>query len=174
MGFNNLTLKASEYANYKPKRFEIFIKIIPMSKFEDFLTKEEEQAIVEAIGIAEKATSGEIRVHIEKTSDKNHYERAKEVFHDLKMDETELKNGVLIYMAVEDQSFVICGDKGIDDVVNDDFWDCTKDIMANQFKKNNFKQGLIDGILRAGEQLKKYFPYQENDAEELSNEISKG
>lgn len=145
-----------------------------MSKVEDFLTKEEEQAIVEAIGIAEKATSGEIRVHIEKSSDKNHFERAKEVFQDLKMDETELKNGVLIYLAVEDKSFVICGDKGIDDVVNDDFWNCTKDTMASQFKNNNFKQGLIDGILMAGDQLKKHFPYQENDIDELSNEISKG
>jgi uncharacterized membrane protein len=145
-----------------------------MSKVEDFLTKEEEQAIVEAIRMAEKETSGEIRVHIEKTTSKVHFDRALEVFHELGMDATELQNGVLIYLAVEDHKFVICGDKGINDVVPEDFWDCTKETMAAQFRTKNFKQGLIDGITRAGEQLKKYFPYQDGDTNELSNEISKG
>jgi len=145
-----------------------------MSKVEDFLTPEEEQAIVEAICVAEKETSGEIRVHIEKTTSKVHFDRALEVFHLLKMDETELKNGVLIYVAVKDKAFVICGDKGIDDVVADDFWDSTKEVMATQFKTGNFKQGLIDGIIKAGVQLQHYFPYQEGDINELSNEISKG
>jgi uncharacterized membrane protein len=145
-----------------------------MSKVEDFLTKEDEQEIVEAIRMAEKNTSGEIRVHIEKTTSMDAYDRAMEVFHELKMDETELKNGVLIYLAVEDRHFVICGDKGINDVVQDDFWNCTRDIMVTEFKKGDFKQGLIDGISRAGEQLQKYFPWQEGDTNELSNEISRG
>jgi len=145
-----------------------------MSKVEDFLTKEEEQEIVEAIRMAEKNTSGEIRVHIEKTTSMDAYERAMEVFHQLKMDETELQNGVLIYLAVEDRHFVICGDKGINDVVQHDFWDCTRDIMVTEFKKGDFKQGLIDGITRAGEQLQKYFPWQQGDTNELSNEISRG
>ena len=145
-----------------------------MSKVEDFLTKEDEQEIVEAIRMAEKNTSGEIRVHIEKTTSMDAYDRAMEVFHELKMDETELQNGVLIYLAVEDRHFVICGDKGINDVVQDDFWNCTRDIMVAEFKKGDFKQGLIDGISRAGEQLQKYFPWQEGDTNELSNEISRG
>ena len=145
-----------------------------MSKVEDFLTKEEEQEIVEAIRVAEKETSGEIRVHIEKTASIAVYDRAMEVFHMLKMDQTQLKNGVLIYVAVKDKAFVICGDKGINDVVTPDFWNCTKDIMASHFKTGNFKQGLIDGILRAGEQLKNYFPWEHGDTNELSNEISKG
>jgi uncharacterized membrane protein len=145
-----------------------------MSKVEDFLTQEEEQEIVQAIQIAEKDTSGEIRVHIEKTTSIDAFDRALEVFHLLKMDETQLKNGVLIYLAVDDKSFVICGDEGINDVVVNDFWNSTKDAMAVHFKKGDFKQGLIDGILKAGEQLKTYFPYQEGDVNELSNEISKG
>lgn len=145
-----------------------------MSKVEDFLTQKEEQEIVEAIRLAEKNTSGEIRVHLEKTTELDPYDRALEVFHDLKMDETQLKNGVLIYVAIEDRTFVICGDQGINDIVGHDFWDCTKDIMVAHFKNSNFKQGLIDGIARAGEQLKKHFPYQEGDVNELSNEISKG
>lgn len=145
-----------------------------MSKVEDFLTKEEENAIIDAICVAEKETSGEIRVHLEKTTSKIPYDRALEVFNELKMHATELKNGVLIYVAVADKNFVVCGDKGINDVVPEDFWDCTKDAMANQFKMGNFKQGLIDGIIMAGTQLQKYFPHQEGDRNELSNEISKG
>ena len=145
-----------------------------MSKVEEFLSKEDEQAIVEAICIAEKATSGEVRVHIEETSSLKAYDRALEVFYDLKMNETKDQNGVLIYLAVDDHAFAICGDKGINDVVASDFWDATKDKMTLHFKNGNFKQGLIDGILDAGNQLKKYFPYQDNDSNELSNEISKG
>ena len=145
-----------------------------MSNVEDFLTQAEEQEIVEAIRVAEKETSGEIRVHIEKTTSLNPFDRAKEIFHELRMDETELKNGVLIYIAVDDKKFAICGDKGINDIVENDFWDCTKEIMLSHFKSNNFKQGLIDGILRAGEKLKTHFPWTEGDTNELSNEISKG
>jgi uncharacterized membrane protein len=145
-----------------------------MSKVEDFLSKEDEQEIVEAIRIAEKNTSGEIRVHLEKTTSLDAYDRALEVFHELKMDETELQNGVLIYLAVEDKTFVICGDKGINDIVSNTFWDSTRDVMVAHFKQGNFKQGLIDGILKAGEELKKHFPWQEGDTNELSNEISKG
>ena len=145
-----------------------------MSKVEDFLSKGEEQEIVEAIRIAEKNTSGEIRVHIEKTTSKPHFDRALEVFEELKMDATELQNGVLFYFAVADKNFVICGDKGINDLVAADFWNSTKELMAKQFQQKNFKQGIVDGILMAGEQLKKYFPWSVDDVNELSNEISKG
>ena len=145
-----------------------------MSKVEDFLTKAEEQEIVEAIGIAEKNTSGEIRVHIEKENTIAPLVRAMEVFRNLNMENTEERNGVIIYVAVKSHQFAIYGDKGINEKVGHDFWDCTKDAMANHFKNGNFKQGLIDGILRAGEQLKTHFPYQSDDTNELSNEISKG
>lgn len=144
-----------------------------MSQVEDFLTTAEEQEIVEAIRVAEMETSGEIRVHIEKTTSGDAFDRALEVFHLLKMDNTKLQNGVLIYLAVEDKNFVICGDKGINDVVSDDFWNCTKEAMTTQFKQGNFKQGLIDGIKSAGDQLQKYFPWEEGDSDELSNEISR-
>jgi uncharacterized membrane protein len=139
-----------------------------------FLSKEDENEIVEAIRLAEKNTSGEIRVHIEQTTSKVPFDRALEVFYELKMNETELQNGVLIYLAIADKQFVICGDKGINEAVATDFWDSTKEIMAAQFKKGSFKQGLIDGITKAGEQLKTYFPWQTDDTNELSNEISKG
>jgi len=145
-----------------------------MSKIENFLSTAEEQDIVEAIRLAELNTSGEIRVHIEKTSKGDATNRALELFHSLKMDNTKLQNAVLIYIAIEDKAFVIYGDTGINDVVADDFWDSTKDLMQSHFKLGNFKQGLVDGILKSGEQLKHYFPYTDLDTNELSNEISKG
>ncbi|MAD96465.1 MAG: hypothetical protein CMB99_03970 [Flavobacteriaceae bacterium] len=145
-----------------------------MSEVEDFLSKGEEQEIIEAIRTAEKNTSGEIRVHLEAHTDDNHYNRALDVFYQLEMDKTKDQNGVLIYVAVEDHKFVICGDKGINDVVPNDFWDTTKDLMQSHFKQGNFKQGLVEGILKAGEELKGHFPWQEDDENELSNEISKG
>ncbi|MGV9004803.1 TPM domain-containing protein [Flavobacterium sp.] len=145
-----------------------------MSKVEDFLSKEEEQEIVEAIRMAEKNTSGEIRVHIEKSTSIDAFDRAMEVFHSLKMNETKEHNGVLIYLAVKDKTFVIYGDQGINDRVANDFWDSTRDVMVSHFKKGDFKQGLIDGIHKAGEELKRFFPHQEDDINELSNEISIG
>ena len=145
-----------------------------MSKVEEFLTKEEEQEIVQAISKSEKNTSGEIRVHIENHTEKPPLERAQEVFHLLGMDATDLRNGVLFYVGVADHTFAIIGDEGIDKVVEDDFWDCTRDIVISNFKENKFKDGLVAGILRAGERLEKYFPYSDGDKDELSNEISKG
>lgn len=141
---------------------------------EDFLTPSEEQEVIEAIRIAELNTSGEIRVHIEKTCQGDATNRALELFHLLKMDNTKLQNAVLIYVAVDDKTFVIYGDKGINDVVSSNFWDSTKDIMQSHFKTGNFKQGLVEGITKSGEQLKKYFPYTDLDTNELSNKISKG
>ncbi len=144
------------------------------SQVEAFLTPEEEQQIVDAILEAERDTSGEIRVHLESTTDKDHFERAKEVFHLLKMDNTRERNGVLLYVAVQDHKFVICGDAGIDEVVPDNFWDQTKDVIQEHFKEGHFKQGIIDGVLMAGKELKAHFPWHPDDENELSNEISRG
>ena len=144
-----------------------------MSKTEDFLTPEEEQEIVNAISIAEKNTSGEIRVHIENHSEKPPLERAKEVFLSLEMDKTQARNGVLFYVGVSDKTFAILGDEGIDKKVELDFWNTTKDTVIQYFKNKNYKEGLVAGILCAGERLKAFFPYETDDTNELSNEISK-
>ncbi|WP_209406332.1 TPM domain-containing protein [Pseudozobellia sp. WGM2] len=145
-----------------------------MSRVEDFLTQDEEQEVVQAILEAEKNTSGEIRVHIEAHTRLDIMVRAKEVFHMLKMDNTKDDNGVLIYVAVNDRKFAIFGDRGIDAVVPKDFWNTTKDAIQLQFKNGKFKQGIVDGILKAGEELNTHFPWQQDDENELSNEISKG
>lgn len=140
----------------------------------DFLKGADEQAIVAAIQQAEKNTSGEIRVHIENTSEKPPLERAQEVFHFLEMHKTTARNGVLFYIGIKDRSFAILGDEGIDKVVEADFWDCTKDVVIGHFKEQRYVQGLVDGILRAGERLKAYFPYTDDDKNELPDTISRG
>jgi uncharacterized membrane protein len=145
-----------------------------MSKTEDFLTSKEETEIVEAIRIAEKNTSGEIRVHIEEKSEKPAIERATDVFNFLKMHETEARNGVLFYVNVSGNQFAIIGDQGINKVVPSDFWESTKQIVLHCFSEKKYEEGLLKGIIQAGEQLKHYFPYQTDDINELSNEISKG
>lgn len=145
-----------------------------MSKVEDFLTPEEESEIVKAISQAEKNTSGEIRVHIENHTEKPPLERAQEVFNFLGMDKTLMRNGVLFYVGVSDHTFAIIGDEGIHKRVEEDFWDCTKDTVISHFKEKKYKDGLVAGILRAGERLQQYFPFGSDDSNELSNEISKG
>lgn len=144
-----------------------------MSEIERFITGEDEKEIVGAIRQAEKNTSGEIRVHIEKTCEVDPFERAMEVFHELKMDNTKQANGVLVYLAIDDRNFVILGDRGINDVVPTNFWESTKDLMLSHFKNGNFKQGLIEGILMAGEQLQQHFPWDSDDENELSDQISR-
>lgn len=144
-----------------------------MALTQEFLSREEEQEIINAIASAEKNTSGEIRVHIENHTEKPPLERAQEVFHVLGMDATQARNGVLFYVGVQDRAFAIIGDEGIDKAVEKDFWDCTKDTVIDHFRQGRFKDGLVAGILRAGERLKQYFPYAEGDKDELSNEISK-
>jgi len=145
-----------------------------MSKIEDFLTASQEQRIIEAIKTAEKNTSGEIRVHIEKSTEKPPMERALEVFHFLKMDTTKLRNGILLYIAVESRKFVILGDEGINNKVPKDFWETEKEFILSHFAKGEFEKGIEQTIIKVGEKLKDFFPYQSNDTNELSNEISKG
>jgi uncharacterized membrane protein len=141
-----------------------------------FLDDQGEKEVIEAIRQAENKTSGEIRVHVEahcpkETKPEN---RSKAVFHELKMDATELHNGVLIYLAFNDQNFYIFGDDGINDKVPDDFWESTRDVMQAEFRTGDFKAGLVKGIDKAGEQLKTHFPVADDDINELSDEISRG
>ncbi|EDM45715.1 hypothetical protein SCB49_07897 [unidentified eubacterium SCB49] len=145
-----------------------------MSKVEDFLSPEEEAKVVEAIRQAELNTSGEIRVHLEAHASIDVFERAVEVFDYLHMNNTKQSNGVLIYVAIEDRELVIMGDKGINDIVGPMFWESTKNTIIDHFKKGDMTQGLVDGVIKAGEQLKKHFPYKKGDVNELPDDISVG
>lgn len=132
----------------------------------------ENDLIVTAIQKAERQTSGEIRVHIDQKCASEPVKRAVQVFEKLGMHKTDLRNGVLIYVSFSDRKLAIIGDQGIDAVVPADFWMSTKDKMIHHFKENRFADGIIAAITEAGEQLKRFFPYTENDENELSNEIS--
>ena len=144
-----------------------------MAQLEDFLTFEEEQDIIAAIRGAERETSGEIRVHLERDFQGEVYDHALEVFHFLKMDMTKLQNGVLIYVSIKQQEFVILGDKGINDIVGSDFWNTTRDLIQSHFKTGAYANGLISGIKEAGKVLSQHFPWEHGDTDELDNSISK-
>ena len=143
-----------------------------MSNAITILNREEDQRVVEAIRQAERNTSGEIKVHIENRCKGDVEQRSLFIFEKLKLNETQLRNGVLIYLAVKDHKFAILGDKGINDVVEDNFWNDVKDLMQNQFKEGRFAEGLEQGIMRCGEKLKAYFPYQSDDINEIPDDIS--
>ena len=136
------------------------------------LTEKDKDLIQDAIAQAELQTSGEIRVHIDKACEGDPVKRAIEVFEELKMHETELRNGVLIFIAFSNQKLAIIGDKGINELVPSNFWDSTRDVMIQQFKLGEFSNGISAAVKEAGIQLANYFPLQEGDVNELSNTIS--
>lgn len=134
-------------------------------------TSNDQELIAAAIAEAEKATSGEIRIAVEKHCHGNPFERATQYFAELGMDKTAQHNGVLIYLAYEDHKFAIIGDRGINKVVPDDFWETTKVAMRAHFLAGNLAQGIIAGVSLAGEKLAMFFPYQGGDINELPNDI---
>jgi uncharacterized membrane protein len=140
----------------------------------NFFTQEQKQLIQEAIANAELNTSGEIRVHIDEKCKADVLDQAADMFKYLKMHKTQLRNGVLFYLAVSDQKFAILGDKGINEKVSPGFWDNINEAMLEYFKEQKITEGLCKGIEMAGEKLKSYFPLQSNDTNELSNDVSFG
>ena len=141
-------------------------------KAKELFTKELQKQVVAAIETAELNTSGEVRVHLDDNCKGEVLDRAAYVFEKLEMHKTDQRNGVLFYLAVQDKKFAILGDAGINQKVPDNFWEEIKlEVIAN-FKNGDFAGGLSSGIVKAGEQLKAHFPYQEDDVNELDNEIS--
>lgn len=137
-----------------------------------FFTREQQAQITDAIKEAERETSGEIRVHIEKRLAGNVLDRAAWLFKKMGMHTTDERNGVLFYLAVNNKEFAIIGDKGINSKVPEGFWDRIKDILQNHFRKGEFTEGLVEGILIAGNLLREHFPYRKNDINELPDDIS--
>lgn len=135
----------------------------------------EKERITNAIHEAELETSGEIKVHVEEHCPENEpLERAKEVFNLLSLDNTALRNGVLFYLSITDRQFAILGDSGIHEVAGAGFWEEEKALLYNYLHTGNTVEGLCLAIEMAGKALKKHFPYQSNDINEISNDISFG
>ena len=141
-------------------------------KADKFLTAEQQEIVVAAVRRAEKDTSGEIRIHIDANCTGDPVKRAEEVFVKLGMHKTELRNGILIYLACNSKVFAIIGDKGINDVVPENFWNDVAQTMSEYFRIGDFTGGLSQAVLLAGEKLKSFFPYQADDINELPDEIS--
>ncbi len=138
----------------------------------DFLKKEEEKAIIQAIKDAELNTSGEIRVHLEKELDGDIMDAAVSTFYKLRMDRTAESNAVLIYIVPEEKKFAIIGDKGISRVVPEGYWEDVRNIMQQHFRENQFAKGIQEAVAQVGIKLKRFFPWQTDDVNELPDEIS--
>jgi uncharacterized membrane protein len=143
-------------------------------KVKEFIGNHGKLQIEQAIKEAELNTSGEIRVHIESKCLQDPLQRAVYIFNYLKMFNTQARNGVLIYVAVESRKFAIIGDAGINKVVPDNFWNSIKENMGAAFSQGKYIDGLVEAIREAGVSLKRYFPYQSDDVNEQPDEISFG
>ncbi len=141
---------------------------------ENFLTVDQQKTVVDAVRLAEKGTSGEIRVHIDGECEGDPVKRAEDVFGKLGMQKTKLRNGVLIYLACNSKVFAIIGDKGINEAVPEHFWEDVISAMEAEFRQGRFAEGLSKAIIMAGEKLRTYFPYQTDDINEQPDEISFG
>lgn len=141
-------------------------------KASEFFTREQQELIRSAIREAEMNTSGEIRVHLETSVTGDVLDRAAWIFAKVGMHKTKNRNGVLIYLAVENKKFAIIGDTGINSKVPVDFWDRTKELIESKFREQKYTEGIVEGILMAGQQLKEFFPHKRDDVNELPDDIS--
>ncbi|HEX9160884.1 MAG TPA: TPM domain-containing protein [Thermoanaerobaculia bacterium] len=137
----------------------------------EFLAALDQPLIVKAIGDAEMRTSGEIRVHVQPKAGDDIRKYAERTFERLGMTKTALRNGVLLFVASEDQRFVILGDRGIDEKVPAGFWDDIAAKLTIRFKAGEFTEGIVEAITSAGEHLGRFFPRAKDDVNELPNEV---
>lgn len=140
----------------------------------EFFIPEDQLRILSSIDLAERKSSGEIRVRVERSAGKDIMKTARKAFKMLGMRKTKQRNGILFFFAVEERQFVILGDKGINNVVPDTFWDDIRDLMQRYFGEGFFAKGLSEGIKLTGYALSKYFPHQRDDINELPDAISFG
>ena len=149
------------------------MQLFPFFKKKEFFSAADKEQIVEAIRMAEKETSGEIRIYVES---KNAYvdaiDRAAEVFFKLKMQETDHRNAVLLYIAIKDQELALYADEGIYQKAGTEYWNAAVKKMLSQFTKENISNGIEQCIAQIGQTLKEKFPYNPTeDKNELPDEI---
>lgn len=138
----------------------------------DFIASLDQPRIMEAIHTAEQLTSGEIRVHVQPRAHGEIRNVAERTFERLGMTKTTLRNGVLLFIACEEQRFVILGDEGIDAKVPAGFWDEIAAKLTIHFQHREFTEGIVEAIHSAGEELRHYFPRAHDDVNELTNDIN--
>lgn len=149
------------------------MSIFPFFKKKEFFSSEEKERIVQAIREAEMQTSGEVRVYVES---KNPYvdpmDRAAEIFYNLKMEKTEHRNGVLLYIATEHKELALFGDEGIYNATASGYWQTAVKNMLNDFAGDDISAGMVHCIHTIGQTLKENFPFNKTeDKNELPDEI---
>jgi uncharacterized membrane protein len=137
-----------------------------------YLTDQQIASLVEAIQSAENHSTGEIRVHIDSTTENDQAKKAFEVFTRLCKDQTAEKNAVLFHVNFEKKYLTIIGDTGIHAKVNQSYWDHLHDFITSEFAKGNYHKALKSAILETGLELKKHFPVAGENHNELPNEIT--
>lgn len=138
------------------------------------LSREDEGRVVEAIRAAERRTSGEIRVHVEARCKGEALDEAAGVFERLGMTRTAARNGVLVFLAVDDRKFAIVGDRGIHGRVGAAFWGGLRDRLAERLREGRAADGLVEVVESIGAELGRSFPRAGEDRNELSDDLSYG
>jgi len=141
-------------------------------KASEFFTDDEQYKIIQTIRTWEKETTGEIKLHIENECKGDPLKRAQKLFSELKLNETKNRNAVLIYLAVKTHKFAILGDTGIHNKVTKGFWNSIAWIIEDHFKQNLYLVGVLEAVNLVGAKLGDFFPEEEGDTDEISNEIS--
>lgn len=146
---------------------------IPFFSRKDFFSPAEKNQIVAAIREAEQQTSGELRVYVESHCRfVDPLDRAAEVFWILKMENTEARNGVLVYVAIKDRQLAIYGDRGIHEKVGEAFWTAEVNKIISQFQRDGYADAIVKMVLDIGAALKFHFPYdRKTDVNELPDDI---
>ena len=144
-----------------------------LHKPKEFFSAKDKEQIVQAIRNAERETSGEIRVYVESRNPLvNVMERAAEIFFNLKMQQTDDRNAVLLYIAMKDKELALFGDEGIYKRVGAEYWNNEVKNMISQFSKDNISNGIEQCIQHIGQTLKEKFPYNTTtDRNELPDDI---
>jgi len=139
----------------------------------EFFSEEERESIVAAVQTAEQRTSGEVRVFVEhRCRYVNAIDRAIEIFGNLQMYKTDLRNAVLVYVATKDRQLAVLGDEGIHQKVGDQYWEDEVKKMIAAFNRDNVAEGVRQCVLSIGETLCTHFPYnKDTDKNELPDDI---
>jgi uncharacterized membrane protein len=136
---------------------------------EAFLAGLDEARIVAAIQAAESRSRGEIRVHVANGPVPDARQAAEADFARLGMAATAERNGVLILVAPESQSFAVIGDAAIDALCPPGFWGEVAEGIASDFRAARFTDGIVGAVARVGHVLQEHFPRREGDPD--SNEL---
>ena len=136
------------------------------------LSEKEIVDLVEVIKIAENQSTGEIRLHIDSSAEKENAEVAFEVFQRLEMYKTKDRNAVLFHVNFNQRYLTIIGDEGIHQKVCQSFWDKIHSEVITQFVQGKYFFRLKEAIFKTGKELKKYFPVKEENPNELPDEIT--